>query len=140
MFEDRVTYVFSRLTLVSTDHPFNLKSVLLITAVVNPICVQEENISGTHERDVFQVRCVHLVRSQRHGNIFVPVGMVLGNHQTECGELRHASPADFHELLAFCGKYEWRRVTETYKAEVSTGMYLTVEHGRDFARIVILVQ
>ena len=94
------------------DHLFNLQPVLLIAAIVDPVCIQEEDVAGTHERDFRQVRGFHFPCPERHRKILVPIRIVLGN---------------------------WWWVAEIYKTERSTGTYLTVEHGRDLARIVILI-
>ena len=55
MCEDRVANVFCRLISMVTNYPFKLNAVLLIAAIVNPVCIQEEDVSGTHERDFCHV-------------------------------------------------------------------------------------
>jgi hypothetical protein len=51
MFQDRVTNFFCRLILVFTDYLFDLQPVLHIAAIVDPVCIKEEDVSRTHERD-----------------------------------------------------------------------------------------
>src|ERR1700675_1442091 len=105
MCEDRVANVFCRLISMVTNYPFKLNAVLLIAAIVDPVCIKEENVSWTHERDFCHVRRVHFARSRRHGKIPVPVWIVLRNRQPQREEPHHASLADLHELFVFRGKY-----------------------------------
>ena len=76
---------------------------------------------------------------QRHGEIFVPVGMIFGNFQTQGEKLHYASFVDLHELFIFGGEYQRRRVAEIYKAKMPAGTDFAVQHGRNFTRIVIRI-
>src|ERR1035437_2046301 len=117
----------------------NRLTFLLIAAVVNPVCIKEEDVTGTHECDFCHVRGVHFPCPERYRKVLVPVRIVLGNFQSERKELHHASLIDLHEPFVFCRRYQRWWVAEIYKTERSTGTYLTVEHGGDFARIVIFI-
>ena len=55
MCEDRVANFFCRLISMFTNYPFKLNTVLLVAAIVDPVCIKEENVSGTHERDFCHV-------------------------------------------------------------------------------------
>jgi|ERR1700722_110443 len=65
--------------------------------------------------------------------------MVVGNGEPERKELYQAVLIDGHELFEFGGKYERRRVSKIDEAEKPVGPYFSIEHGCDFARIVVAV-
>jgi hypothetical protein len=78
IFQDRVANLFCGLIFVVTHDLLDLKTALLIAAVVSAVRIKEKNISSVHQRQLFYVRGVHLLFPERHRKIFVPVRMVLG--------------------------------------------------------------
>ena len=137
--QDRVTNLSCRLLFVFTDYVFNLQAVLLVAAVIDSVRVQKEQVSRAHEGDFGHVRGVDLPRPERHRKIFVPVGMIFGNLQPERQELDHAGVIDLHKPVVLGGKHQRGRMPEIYEAKMPARTYFTVQHGRDFARIVVRI-
>ena len=53
--QDGVANLFGGLGLMVTDDLFNLKSDLFVAAIVNPIGIQDEDVSRTHQSDLCHV-------------------------------------------------------------------------------------
>ena len=55
MCQNRIANCF-RAHLMFTNNLFDLKSNLLVAAIVNPVCIQEEDVSGIHQLDIRNFR------------------------------------------------------------------------------------
>src|SRR5439155_2536319 len=101
--------------------------------------MKEKDVSRAHQCDLGHVRGFHPFPPALHGKIPISVRMVLRNFQAERKELHHTILVDLHEPSVLCGKYQRRGVAKIYKAEMSIRMDFTVQHSRDFARILIRI-
>src|SRR5438445_12571031 len=99
--------------------------------------MKEEDVSWAHQRDFRHVRRVQLPFSELHGKILVPVRMIFANLQPQGKELHHTILVNLHKFFVLRRKHQGRRMTEIYKAEMSSGPYFAIYHRRDFARTVI---
>ena len=54
--QNRITNCFRGLILMFTNNVFDLKSILLVAAIVNPVCIQKEDVSGIHQLDIRNFR------------------------------------------------------------------------------------
>jgi len=52
--------------------------------------------------------------------------MVFWNFQPQGKELHHPILVNLHEFFVLCRKYQRRRMTEIYKAEMSSGPYFAI--------------
>src|SRR5215469_17563383 len=92
---------------------FELLAFLLIAAVVNPVGVEEKNVSGTHQRNLRDIGGIHSSRARLHGEVLLTVGMIFWDLQSQSYELRHPGFVDWHELAIFRREDQRRRVPET---------------------------
>ena len=65
--------------------------------------------------------------------------MVLGNFQSEGRELHEVIGIHRHKAPELRRKDQWWRTAEIHKTELPFGTYFTVEHGRNFTRLVVRI-
>src|SRR5450432_2660799 len=82
-FQNRVTDFLGRSVFVFTDNSFDLPTILLVTAVINPVCIKENDVAGAHQSEFRHVRGVHLLPSEFHGEILITVGVILRYFQPQ---------------------------------------------------------
>jgi hypothetical protein len=119
---------------------FEPEAILPIAAVIHTVGVKKNDVSRAHQCDLGYVRSAYLTLPARRGKVFISVRVILGNFQPERRELHELIRIHWHEAPVLRGKNQWWRTAEIYKAEMSVGTYFTVNHGGDFARMVIRVE
>jgi hypothetical protein len=134
-----VADVFGGLMLVFAEDQFELLACLRITAVIDAVGVENEDVTGVHERNFADVCGSELALAQIQSVILIVVGVVGGQLQAKGEKLCHVAFVDLQQFRGFRGEDEGWRVTEVGKAEVAAGLNFAVEHGRDFPGVFLVV-
>src|SRR5271156_1632774 len=139
MVQDCVAKILCRRLYMLLNNSVNFIPLPLIAAVIDAICIKEENVSAAHEGNFLQVKGIQWARSMLNREIPVSVGMVFGDFKSKCGELRHTALPYFHEPPVFGREHKRWWVAKVHKSKNTVRMYLSIKHGCDLARTVFRV-
>src|SRR5215469_10825873 len=80
---------------------FELLACLWIATVVNPVGIENKNISWTHQRDLTDIGRVEFGLPEGQRVIFLAIRVICGDLQTKRKKLHHSTLIDVHELARF---------------------------------------
>src|SRR5713226_9776382 len=130
--QDGVANGFHRSQFLFSDDSLYFMSVLLITAVIDAICIKKQDVSSAHKRNLSYIGEVQLSLSQLDGDILASIRIVFWNFESERKEMHHTVLIHLHELAVFGGEDQRRGVPEVDNTEVSIRVDLPIQHCRNF--------
>src|SRR6185312_2416984 len=99
--ENHIANRFGRLMLMLVHDSFQIFSTLFITAVIDAIGIEENNVSSTHQYNLRHIGVGHVVFTEPDECVPASVRMISGDLEPERRKLSEAARSDIHEPAVF---------------------------------------